>query len=193
VRRLAAVAPLVSDVACSCAARDRLSPPWTQPWHFDFLCRYRPLPEAVYADAARTTPLMQTRFVPLGDEAPPLDRLLEHTDSAVHERIAAALWEATSDADAVSSLNALAVSEHVRRPSAADTPHEVAELANVPDSERASGSGAGDAPKKQRRTRARAPQRTEEDIRVLRAERAAKRERLGTPAHVEGARGSAHS
>ncbi|PNW77131.1 hypothetical protein CHLRE_10g423400v5 [Chlamydomonas reinhardtii] len=82
------------------------------PWHFDFLNRYRPLPEAVYGAASREHPLIMTRMdltdARVGEEGPEglgwAERLLrcEHPES--HEAIASALWEAASDADAVAAL-----------------------------------------------------------------------------------------
>ncbi|KAG2446275.1 hypothetical protein HXX76_000864 [Chlamydomonas incerta] len=82
------------------------------PWHFDFLNRYRPLPEAVYGAASREHPLIMTRMdltdARVGEAGPEglgwAERLLrcEHPDA--HEAIAAALWDAGSDADAVTAL-----------------------------------------------------------------------------------------
>lgn len=170
--------------------RGRKSSFYFLPWHFDFLCRYKPLPEDVYGEASRVSPLMQTRFEPLPPDAPPLDKLLSHTDSRAHELVAGALWEASSDEDAIRSLSALAESDELAQINlgASVDVAEDTELANIPDSERSTGSGAGGRPKKQRRQRARPPQRTEEEIAALRAVRAAKRERLGTPPHIEGDR-----
>ncbi|EFJ45664.1 hypothetical protein VOLCADRAFT_105870 [Volvox carteri f. nagariensis] len=55
------------------------------PWHFDFLTRYRPLPEAVYGAQSREHPLILTRQ--------------DLTDPRID-----ALWDAASDADAVAAL-----------------------------------------------------------------------------------------
>ena len=170
-------------------ARGRRTAFYFLPWHFDFLSRYRPLPESQYAEAARDLPLMQTRFESPSRDTPPLERLLAHSDPRAHELLANALWEASSDADAVRRLTALAEgAELAQIEQAAGGPKEageVAELANIPDSEKKSGSGASSG-RKQRKPRPRPPQRTEEEIAALRAERAAKRERLGTPPHVNG-------
>ena len=171
-------------------ARGRKSAFYFLPWHFDFLTRYKPLPETEYAESARQTPLMQTRFAPLPPDAPPLERLLAHSDPRAHQLIANALWEAQSDAEAVRSLTALAEGDELAALGRPDDGAlvEDAELANIPDSERKSGSGAGGQPRKQQR-KSRRPQpiqRTEEEIAAIRAERAAKRERLGTPPHVDG-------
>jgi tRNA-dihydrouridine synthase 3 len=54
------------------------------PWHLGFFCRYRPFPEAEFADAAREHPLLQTR----PEDAPPsgaLDALLRDARPDVHE------------------------------------------------------------------------------------------------------------
>ena len=160
------------------------------PWHFDFLTRYKPLPEAQWLEASRETPLMQTRLEPLAADAPPLELLLAHSDSRAHELIANALWESSSEADALRSLAALAESAELRdieRDTSGEV-GEVSELANIPDSERKSGSGAGEGTQKKGRKKGRVapPKRTEAEIAAIRAERAAKRERLGTPPHVEG-------
>ena len=156
------------------------------PWHFDFLSRYKPLPEETWAEAAKETPLMQTRFDPLPPDALPLERLLAHSDVRAHGLLASALWEASSEADAQTSLAALAESAELDEINREGGAHmgigEDAELANIPDSDKKSGSGASG--KKGRKAREQKPKRTEAEIAQVRAERAAKRERLGTPAHV---------
>ena len=40
------------------------------PWHMSFFCRYRPLPEAEYAELAARQPLIHTRWGP-GEVLPP--------------------------------------------------------------------------------------------------------------------------
>ncbi|GFR51807.1 hypothetical protein Agub_g14266, partial [Astrephomene gubernaculifera] len=62
------------------------------PWHFDFLTRYRPLPEAVYGDLSRQHPLILTRMDPadprVGEELgslPWAERLLRCTHPEAHE------------------------------------------------------------------------------------------------------------
>ncbi|GLC44902.1 hypothetical protein PLESTB_001687100 [Pleodorina starrii] len=81
------------------------------PWHFDFLTRYRPLPEEVYGPQSREHPLILTRqdlTDPRVGETPEAlswaERLLrcEHPDA--HGAIAEALWEAGSDAEAMAAL-----------------------------------------------------------------------------------------
>ena len=156
------------------------------PWHFDFLTRYRPLPEAEFGAQALETPLMQTRADELPDDLPALDRLLTHSSPSVHELIANHLWEATSDADAVGALTALAESprllelERAEQAQPKAAPGDATELANIPSTEAKGG--------KHRRSRQAAPRRTEAEFAVLRAERAAKRARTGAPAHVNGNR-----
>ena len=66
------------------------------PWHFDFFCRYRPLPTAEWADRALDHPLMQTRL-PEAEELPLLEAVLRDPRPEVHVRIADALWDADSD------------------------------------------------------------------------------------------------
>ena len=169
------------------------------PWHFDFLCRYRPLPEAEYGAASKEQPLMQTRFDELDADASPLERLLEARGPSQHERIASVLWEADSDAMAVATLQALSESSEWRAAAAEDAaaagqsgsarsigaaaPGDAEELANLPGADGRSGEG-----KKGRRRRPQKPQRTEAEIAALRAVRAAKRAATGAPPHVEGAR-----
>ncbi len=85
------------------------------PRHFDFLCRYRPLPEAIYGERSLAHPLINTRFdsaacAELGESLealPPLERLLRCSASAAHLEISNVLWEAGSDGEAVSMLSAL--------------------------------------------------------------------------------------
>ncbi|GLI71425.1 hypothetical protein VaNZ11_016639, partial [Volvox africanus] len=81
------------------------------PWHFDFLTRYRPLPEAVYGAQSRERPLILTRQdltdARVGETPEGLswaERLLrcEHPDA--HGAMADALWEAGSDAEALAAL-----------------------------------------------------------------------------------------
>ncbi|KAF8063726.1 DUS3L [Scenedesmus sp. PABB004] len=87
------------------------------PWHFAFFSRYRPLPAEVYAADAARHPLIATRS-DLADprvgeseaELPLLERLLRCEAEAAHGPIAEAIWDAASDADAVTALEALAAS-----------------------------------------------------------------------------------
>jgi tRNA-dihydrouridine synthase 3 len=60
------------------------------PWHLGFFCRYRPYPEAEYAEAARRHPLLQTR-PPAGEDLPALERLLRDPRPDVHAAVARAL------------------------------------------------------------------------------------------------------
>lgn len=168
------------------------------PWHFDFLCRYRPLPESEYASLAESQPLMQTRFGALGEEATPLERLLDCRDPKAHELVAAALWASDSDAAAVDALSELgrtspllagATESGGQTGSARSVGagHEDEELSNIP-----SGDAEGKR-KKQRNRHQQKPQRTDEEIAALRAVRAAKRTATGAPPHVEGTRGRLHA
>ena len=154
------------------------------PWHFDFFTRYRPLPEAQYGEAARTSPLMQTRMQPLSADAPPLERLLSHTNRDVHQMIAACLWDAASDVEAVRRMTTLAESAELAAIELGEI-SEVNELSNIPRGAAATPSGAG---KHKYKRRAPKPQRSEEEIAALRAVRAAKRLATGAPPHVSGKR-----
>lgn len=77
------------------------------PWHFNFFCRYRPLPKDAWAERAAEHPLMQTR-----DASPepttPLEALLADGDKDLHREIAERLWAAETADDAVESLRELA-------------------------------------------------------------------------------------
>ncbi|CAL8466678.1 g6214 [Coccomyxa elongata] len=85
------------------------------PWHFDFLCRYRYLPEEVYRELSEERPLigqrMETAASELGEELdslPVLERLLRCQSTDAHAEIAAALWDSSSDAEARGVLEQLA-------------------------------------------------------------------------------------
>jgi tRNA-dihydrouridine synthase 3 len=78
------------------------------PWHLGFFCRYRPLPEARYRAQSRQHPLLQTRL-PDDEDLPLLERLLRDPRPAVHEALAAALWDSGDDADLVARAERLAL------------------------------------------------------------------------------------
>ena len=77
------------------------------PWHLGFFCRYRPLPAARYREQAKGHPLLQTRL-PDQDEVPLLEQLLRDPREPVHALMAAALWDAPDDQDALVRLLAIA-------------------------------------------------------------------------------------
>ncbi len=179
-------------------ARGRKAAWYFLPWHFDFLCRYRALPEAAFGEQSMRQPLMQTRFEELSDEATPLERLLEAKGAEQHEWLASTLWDADSDAAAVAKLSALAESSEwwaaaphdpnagqsgSARSVGATAPGDTEELANIPSADGSDGASG----KRQRRRRAEKPQRTDAEIAALRAVRAAKRAATGAPPHVNGA------
>jgi tRNA-dihydrouridine synthase 3 len=64
------------------------------PWHFEFFCRYRPLPRERWEAASREHPLMQTRFPDDDPGLEVLERLLRDARPEVHLRLATLLWEA---------------------------------------------------------------------------------------------------
>ena len=70
------------------------------PWHFEFFCRYRPLPAAGWEEASRAHPLMQTRFADDEPDLPVLERLLRDPRPELHQRLATLLWEAADPAEA---------------------------------------------------------------------------------------------
>ena len=121
---------------------------WFLPSSIDFLNRYRPLPQSVYGggnDDGTSPPLMSHRddlFDPnLGetlDSLPPLERLLRCPDPEAHAAIAAALWRADSDGDAVRRL------EEVARESLAGWEERVREGGLFRSSDASSSSRDGD-------------------------------------------------
>jgi len=143
------------------------------PWHFEFLCRYVDLPEKEWAAASKETPLIQSRIVPEYENMPPLEQLLTCRNKETHERISHILWDSSSDADAVQSLAGFAESSEFRDIQAAELSYgeeasaETEELANIPARMRNDDRRRGRSPK---------PKRTPEEIRIIRAERAAKRD-----------------
>ena len=82
------------------------------PWHHAWFHRYRDMPRAVYESRSLEHPLIMTRndaFDPLLGETciealDPVERLLRNSNEAAHCAIADALWDASSDADAMASL-----------------------------------------------------------------------------------------
>lgn len=94
------------------------------PWHFNFLCRYRHLPEELYGSQAKDHPLLQTRFPDLGSPVEQivssfvakeagdeclLSRLLACESDAAFVAISEVLWESESDSAAVLGLEKIAV------------------------------------------------------------------------------------
>jgi tRNA-dihydrouridine synthase 3 len=141
------------------------------PWHFEFLSRYTPYPEEVFGTQSIERPLIQNRMV-LPDHVDPLDVLLANRCSDTHDVIASILWESDSDENAVHKLNEFAEShefnEIIRTGNTASK--EDTELTNLPK---------GKAGKwEKRRGRKPGPKRTDEEVAQIRAERAAKKERV---------------
>ncbi len=79
------------------------------PWHLNFFCRYRPLPEAAFGGQSLEHPLMQSRIA-LAEDASPLERLLADARPETHTRFATDLIEATSREDALARATTLAES-----------------------------------------------------------------------------------
>jgi tRNA-dihydrouridine synthase 3 len=65
------------------------------PWHLDFFCRYRPLPEETYGEQSRVHPLIQSRLS-LGEPESPLEALLGDSRKDVHAALAKELLESGS-------------------------------------------------------------------------------------------------
>jgi tRNA-dihydrouridine synthase 3 len=98
------------------------------PWHFEFFCRYRPLPDEPFRELSRNIPLIQNsrtiddNLVALGlmsgpNEVvgsrnklldTPIERLLRCEVSECHEAISEALWAAESTEAAVDAILMLA-------------------------------------------------------------------------------------
>ncbi len=78
------------------------------PWHFEFLCRYRPLSAPVYVEQAKSHPLMQTRFADDEADLPLLERVLRDSRPELHTRLADVLWRAADAAEAEARTLALA-------------------------------------------------------------------------------------
>ena len=79
------------------------------PWHMNFFCRYRPLPEDRYAEKARLHPLLQSRL-DAGEPATPLEHLLADTRPETHQRIAEELMASATGEEALARAQQLAAS-----------------------------------------------------------------------------------
>jgi tRNA-dihydrouridine synthase 3 len=77
------------------------------PWHLGFFCRYRPLPEAEFAEGAREHPLIHTRH-PLGEGLEPLEALLRDPRPATHEALSRELLAAAGPEEAEERARVLA-------------------------------------------------------------------------------------
>ncbi len=62
------------------------------PWHLNFFCRYRPLPEELYGERARAHPLLQSRLS-LGEPESALEALLGDSRKETHEALARELLD----------------------------------------------------------------------------------------------------
>jgi len=79
------------------------------PWHMNFFCRYRPLPEDQYAEKSRLHPLLQSRLE-AGKPATPLEHLLADTRPETHQRIAEELMASATGDEALARAQQLAAS-----------------------------------------------------------------------------------
>jgi tRNA-dihydrouridine synthase 3 len=73
------------------------------PWHLDFFCRYRPLPEELFGASSREHPLIQTRVSPSPDPSP-LEALLRDSRKDVHLLIAQELVESATEEEAMARV-----------------------------------------------------------------------------------------
>ena len=79
------------------------------PWHLNFFCRYRPLPDAEFEGRSREHPLIQSRL-PVPELASPLERLLADARPDTHERLARELIESATRDEAFERTRRLASS-----------------------------------------------------------------------------------
>ena len=72
------------------------------PWHLNFFCRYRPLPEEVYGERSRQHPLLQSRL-DASLSSSPLEALLADSRKETHEALARELLTAPSCEEALAA------------------------------------------------------------------------------------------
>jgi tRNA-dihydrouridine synthase 3 len=141
------------------------------PWHFEFLSRYVPYPEEEFGIQSIERPLLQNRMG-LPDHTDPLVVLLANRCTKTHDVIASILWDSDSDDSAFHELKEFSEScefkEILRTGNAPFEEDKV--LANLPK--------GTDGRWRKRRGRNTGPKRTDEEIAQIRAERAAKKERI---------------
>mmetsp|Transcript_23220 Transcript_23220/g.64375 ORF Transcript_23220/g.64375 Transcript_23220/m.64375 type:complete len:475 (-) Transcript_23220:1945-3369(-) len=141
------------------------------PWHFEFLSRYTPYPEEEFGIRSISKPLIQNRME-LPDHTDPLEVLFANRCSDTHNVIASILWDSDTDNMAVQKLNEFAESQafkDILRTGSGNSGEDKV-LTNLPKGK------AGKWGK--RRGRKPGPKRTDEEIAQIRAERAAKKERI---------------
>jgi len=141
------------------------------PWHFEFLSRYTPYPEEHFAEESIYTPLIHKRIV-MPDGLEPLEMLLANRCSDAHDVIASILWDSDSDQVALKKLTEFAESNEFKMilENGGANSREDQVLTNLPK---------GKAGKwEKRRGRKPGPVRTPDEIAQIRAERAAKKERI---------------
>jgi uncharacterized membrane protein YccC len=79
------------------------------PWHMNFFCRYRPLPEELFGELSRRHPLLQSRL-DMGPLASPLERLLADTRAETHQRLSEELMASLTGDEALERAERLAMS-----------------------------------------------------------------------------------
>jgi tRNA-dihydrouridine synthase 3 len=154
----------------------RMKASYFLPWHFSFFNRYQSLPEHSHAEESLSSPLIHRRiYVP--EDASPIEILFHHGSEDTHKRIADTLWSSSGSVDAMHQLIKLAESKEFQeirgRIKEDGEMEETTELANVPEGNKKS-EWTG---RKRRQRRLPKPERTQEEIAAIRAERAAKKAR----------------
>ena len=90
------------------------------PWHLGFFCRYRPLPDHVFADMSKEIPLISTRWdlvvSELGetmDSIGFLERLLRCEAQEAHQELSDILWDSETDEEAIQKMNDISLAQLV--------------------------------------------------------------------------------
>ena len=145
---------------------------WTfLPWHFQFLSRYSPHPKEDFILQSTSKPLIQRRIISTSDD--PLDILLSNRSTDTHNAIAAILWGSTDEGSAIEKMEQYAESAEFKQivMTGGNIEEEDKVLANKPP-----GKSSGKWLKRQ--VRKPGPKRTEEEIQIIRAERAKKKQTI---------------
>lgn len=146
------------------------------PWHFEFFSRYTYHPEEQFEEISKEITLIQNNrrgTEILSSDMTPLELLLSNRSPDAHDLIAAELWESHSNSDAISRLNRLAKSTEIQEIIASGIAAKEKEdqvLTNLPKGK----PGKWE----KRRGRNPGPIRSEEEIALIRKQRAEKKARI---------------